>query len=95
MYGTDVQTSAAYLQRLQDFLAQQQGSTSPSDKTTTNLGNKRKSPSTSSNIDTASAIKDRRQSSVGSSGSSNAGGQGNSNGPVHSHTANDGDSDGV
>jgi hypothetical protein len=56
--GSDVQTNQAYLDRLQAFLDMQQ----PASNIENGAGShtKRKNPSTSSDIDTASSLKDRK-----------------------------------
>jgi len=57
----DVKTSQNYLARLQEFLATQQpGGSSGSNEITDSSAHKRKSPSTAGEVDTASAIKDRK-----------------------------------
>ncbi|KAK9896114.1 hypothetical protein P389DRAFT_74743 [Cystobasidium minutum MCA 4210] len=59
----DVKTSQNYLARLQEFLATQQpGGSNSSNNNSNNDNNKRKKSSTADEIDTASAVKDRKQS---------------------------------
>jgi len=72
VYGNDVQTSAAYLQRLQDFLAMQTGGADKgkggdgnSSDTTANANHKRKAHSENEGSHSPTAIKDRRQSMDG------------------------------
>ena len=77
VFGNANQTSQAYLQRLQDFLAAQSGgdSSMSNSSSTDKPNNKRKGPASNAEIDTTAALKDsRRQSSSGSgSGSTSTG----------------------
>ena len=69
VFGNANQTSQAYLQRLQDFLAAQSGDSNMS--STDKPNNKRKGPASNAEIDTTAALKDsRRQSSSGSASAS-------------------------
>jgi len=70
VFGNANQTSQAYLQRLQDFLAAQSGDSNMS-SSTDKPNNKRKGPASNAEIDTTAALKDsRRQSSSGSASTS-------------------------